>query len=96
MIRQGKLISWSALGGALVAVTLAAGGCRKGRGVVPTEKLLVTRVAIAPAVAEPLPDAHAIRTVTWGDVYRGRARQPDFKWKGAFRGRPRSAPASWR
>ena len=71
---------------ALISLALAATGCRKTRGFVPTEKLMVTRVAVAPALAEPQPTARAIRTLTWGEAYQPRARQPDFKWSGAFGG----------
>lgn len=87
MIRLGRFLSWSALGGLLAAMALSAGGCRKTRGFIPTEKLLVTKVAVAPALAEPEPTARAVRTLTWGEVFVAGARRPDFKWAGPFEGR---------
>lgn len=87
MIRLHRFLSCATLGGVLVAMALAAGGCHKTRGFIPTEKLLVTRVAVAPVLAEPQPAAVAVRTLTWGEAYRARARQPDFTWAGPFNGK---------
>jgi len=86
MIRLDRVLSCSTLGGVLVSLALSASGCHKKRGFIPTEKLLVTRVAVAPALAEPEPAAPAVRMLNWGDVYQERARRPDFKWAGPFRG----------
>ena len=74
MIRRFRFFSCSILAGALVVTALSASGCRKTRGFIPTEKLLVTRIAVAPALAEPRPDARAVRTLSWGDVVPSRAR----------------------
>lgn len=79
------LAALGALG--LIALSaLSTSGCKKPSGVIPTEKMLVVRVANAPAIAEAQPSANAIRRVTWGEAYRARARQPDFKWTGPFAG----------
>ncbi|MBI4957799.1 MAG: hypothetical protein HY908_37685 [Myxococcales bacterium] len=90
MLRLDRAISRLALGLALGSTALSAGACRSERPEregVATEKLLVTRVASAPALSEPLPRANADRAVTWGEAYFVRARRPELAWAGQFEGR---------
>jgi hypothetical protein len=79
-----SLVARIAVLGALVAGVLAVAACRR---TIPTERRMVVAQAVAPGLAEPLPDAPASRTVTWGEVYTERARKPDLTWKGPFEGR---------
>lgn len=56
------------------------------KGAIPTERLLVTKVALAPALAEARATSVADRTARWGEAYLSRGRQPDFAWMGEFDG----------
>ncbi|MCC6528247.1 MAG: hypothetical protein IT373_36720 [Polyangiaceae bacterium] len=79
-----------ALGATALSTALATGACRSeqpAREGIATEKLLVTKVAAAPALSEPLPRANADRAVTWGEAYFVRARRPELEWVGQFEGR---------
>jgi hypothetical protein len=71
---------------AAIVTAIVTGGCRKTTGVVPTERLQVTKVALGPALVAPDHLASAQRHLTWGEAYEARARQPDFHWKGLFEG----------
>lgn len=71
---------------ALALVALAACKPAPQSAAIPTERVLVTKVALAPALAEARASSVADRTVRWGEAYLVRGRQAEFAWSGEFDG----------
>ena len=71
-------------GAALLGALLALMGCKKPREVIPTERVLVVKVAAAPALTEVSPTMNADAVVRWGEAYSSQGRRADFRWEGLF------------
>lgn len=69
-----------------LAVCLASlPACRRVE-TIPTERLLVVKVADAPQFSLPDPSGVAERAVHRGEAFVLRSRRPDFQWQGLFQG----------
>jgi hypothetical protein len=66
---------------------LAVAACRPKPEPIPTERLLITKIALAPALSQPHAFMVSDRAARWGEVFQVRGRQPEHAWKGQFDGR---------
>jgi hypothetical protein len=71
----------------IAALTLTAGEACKHSEHIPTERLMVVKVAAAPSLSKPDPFAAALGTVRRGEAFRVRSKLPEVKWSGLFDGR---------